>query len=125
MGSPVKAVLDTNILIDYLNGAPQSEKEIERYREPLISVITWMEVMAGAKGTPVELLTRGFLQQFRIEPISMEIAEEAVALRAARKLKLPDAVVLATARVNRCRLVTRNTKDFPASDPTVRVPYRL
>ena len=121
----MKAVLDTNILIDYLNGAPQSEKEIERYREPLISVITWMEVVAGAKGPPVELLTRGFLQQFRIEPISMEIAEEALALRAVRKLKLPDAVVLATARVNRCRLVTRNTKDFPASDPTVRVPYRL
>lgn len=43
----VKALLDTNILIDFLNGVPQARDEIARYRRTAISIITWMEVMAG------------------------------------------------------------------------------
>ena len=121
----MKAVLDTNILIDYLNGVTRAASEIARYREPTISIISWMEVMAGAKGSPFELLARAFLGQFDVQGVSTDIAEAAVELRASRKLKLPDAIVLATARVNKCPLVTRNTKDFPARDPDIRVPYRI
>lgn len=38
--------------------------------------------------------------------------------------KLPDAIILATAQVHRCELVTRNTKDF-ADIPGVITPYHL
>ena len=44
----VKALFDTNILIDYLNAVPQARSELQRYTEKAISIITWMEVMAGA-----------------------------------------------------------------------------
>ena len=39
--------------------------------------------------------------------------------------KLPDALILATARDREITLLTRNTKDFPEDDPNIRVPYRL
>lgn len=43
----MKAVLDTNILVDYLVGKEQARKELELYDEAFISVITWMEILAG------------------------------------------------------------------------------
>jgi predicted nucleic acid-binding protein len=50
----------------------------------------------------------------------------AAALRRERpRLKLPDAIILATAQTRGRVLVTRNTKDFPAEMPGIRVPYVL
>ncbi len=40
-------------------------------------------------------------------------------------MKLLDAIILATAQVNGAILITRNTHDFPAAMPGVRVPYTL
>lgn len=121
----MKAVFDTNILIDYLNGVQRAATEIERCSSPVISIISWMEVMAGVKDSPHEMLTRSFLRKFSTQDITSEVAEEAVSIQAGRRIKLPDAIVLATARVHRCSLVTRNTKDFPGNDPDICVPYKL
>lgn len=35
----------------------------------------------------------------------------------------PDSIVWATARCEGCLLVTRNSKDFPPTEPGVRIPY--
>ena len=40
-------------------------------------------------------------------------------------MKLIDAFILATAQVSGAILITRNTKDFPANMPGIRVPYNL
>jgi predicted nucleic acid-binding protein len=53
------------------------------------------------------------------------VAEESVTLRRTTRLKLPDAIILATARVHGLTLSTRNTKDFSPTDPTIRIPYEL
>jgi predicted nucleic acid-binding protein len=42
-----------------------------------------------------------------------------------RRLKLPDAIGWASARLNEALLVTRNTKDFPAHESGVRIPYQV
>jgi predicted nucleic acid-binding protein len=39
------------------------------------------------------------------------------------KLKVPDAVILATAHSLEALLVTRNSKDFSPDNPMARVPY--
>src|SRR5262245_646148 len=39
--------------------------------------------------------------------------------------QLPDAIIWATARRKNTLLVTRNIKDFPESEPDIRLPYRL
>jgi predicted nucleic acid-binding protein len=48
-----------------------------------------------------------------------------VLLRLKRKLRLPDAIILASARVNGWMLLTRNTRDFDPRWPEIREPYRL
>lgn len=120
----VKPLFDTNILIDFLNGVPSAREELDRYDERAISVITWMEVLIGAEAA-VEEATRRFLAGFAMLSIDDPIADRAVAFRRSRKVKLPDAVIWATAEVHSLLLVTRNEKDFPTDMLGVRVPYRL
>ena len=120
----MNAVLDTNILIDYLKAIPQALTEVDRYSHISISIITWMEIMAGAKPTDVQP-TRTALLTFTCLPISQQVADQAFIIRRDRKIKLPDAIILATAQVAGQILVTRNTRDFGTTDPQVRIPYVL
>ncbi len=121
---PVKAVFDTNILVDYLNGHVKAAEELRRFSELVISRITWIEVLAGAS-LEDEDETRRFLRLFRIEELTADIAETALEIRRERKPRLPDAIILATAQRLGCLLVTRNTKDFDSRSPEIRVPYRM
>ena len=121
----MKAVFDTNILIDYLNGLPQAREEIARYEDRFISRITWMEVLTGVLDTRHESSVRGFLSSFTVTELATPVAEEAVRLRRERKLRFPDAVILAAARTQNALLITRNTKDFNPAWPEIREPYRL
>ena len=58
--------------------------------------------------------------------ISDEIARCAAQLCGQRSsLSLDNAVILASAQVAGRILITRNTKDFPAAMPGIRVPYTL
>lgn len=120
----VKALFDTNVLVDYLNAVPQARNELRRYESKAVSIVTWMEVMVGATEN-VEDATRAFLNTFEIIALDETIAERAVSLRRSHHVKLPDAIIWATARVHAMLLVTRNTRDFPAGDPGIRMPYRL
>ena len=120
----VGALFDTNILIDYLNGLEPAKKELDLYPDKAISLLTWMEVMVGAT-TESDTLIRNFLSGFVNLPIDKEVADVAVSLRQQKRIKLPDAIVWATALVNKRLLVTRNTKDFSADEPGTRVPYQV
>ena len=120
----VKALFDTNILIDFLRGVPAARDELNRYPDKAISIVTWMEVMAGAPEL-TEPGTRGFLGGFALVDLDEPVAERAVTLRRQHRLKLPDAIVWASAQVRAMLLVTRDTKGFPADDPGVRMPYRI
>jgi predicted nucleic acid-binding protein len=120
----VKAVIDTNILVDYLHGIALAGTELALYQSPSISVISWIEVMAGTTAQ-TESTARAFLQTFDLLQIDAKVAEQAVILRKARRIKLPDAVIWATAQVHQCLLVSRNTRDFDQNDPGVRVPYTI
>ena len=117
------ALFDTNILIDYLRGRSEAETELARHRRKAISVVTWMEVLAGARDEAEEDVIEMFLRDFRLIELSRPIAREAVALRRSHRIRLPDAIIWATARHESALLVTRNTKDFPRDEPGVRVPY--
>jgi predicted nucleic acid-binding protein len=120
----VTPLFDTNILIDFLNRVPEARKELALYERRAISIIAWMEVMTGVDAES-EDRTRRFLSNFDVMPIDESVAELAVTIRRHRKLKLPDAIIQATASVNSMLLVTRNEKDFSFDMPGVRIPYRL
>jgi predicted nucleic acid-binding protein len=122
---PVSELFDTNILIDHLNGVAKATREIRRSHDPAISVITWIEVMTGAASPGEEAILRAFLSNFQCLEITREVAERAAAIRRQKRLKMPDAIILATAEATGRQLVTRNVKDFPAGTRGVRVPYKI
>ena len=119
----MRALFDSNILIDYLNGVAGARTELARYERPAISMITWIEVLVGASSKS-EQATRGFLSAFERIEVTAPIAELAAAIRRDKGLRIPDAIILATARSENLLLVTRNSKDFPANAPGIRIPYR-
>ena len=120
---------DSNILIDALAGFDPAKGEIARAAgmggRVWISRMVWIEVMS--KGSPKDLRrTEHFLSGFVVDEVDVEIGARAAALRRERpRLRSPDAIILATAQLRSRVLVSRNTKDFPAELPGVRVPYVL
>lgn len=124
MGRPhADAVFDTNILIDYLIGREEAQQEIDRYPRRAISIITWMELQIGSKTDGEADVIDMFLREFRVIDITRQVARRAIDIRRRTRIRLPDAVIWATAQLESAVLVTRNTKDFPADDPGVRIPY--
>ena len=115
---------DTCILIDYLRGVSQARAACDRYGDRAISIVTWMEILVGARASH-EGEARSFLLNFQVLPLTPEVAERAVKIRRSSKIKLPDAIIQATAQTERRVLLTRNTRDFPASAPGIYIPYTL
>ncbi len=115
-------LLDTNILIDYLRGIPAALAVCNQHSDRAISIITWMEVIVGATSEN-EDQTRAFLRNFHTLPLSSAIAERAVLIRRGSRLKLPDAIIQATAEEFSRILLTRNTRDFPPGTPGIQIPY--
>lgn len=121
----MKAVIDSDVLIDFLQGAAEAKEELEHYDEPLYSIISWMEVMSGAKTENERESAESLFHSLAEVPITRKVAAKAVEERQSLRLKLPDAIILASADIEGCILVTRNSKDFDAEDPRIRFPYSL
>ncbi len=121
----MKAVFDTNILIDYLNGVEAAQRELARYSIRQISIITFIEVMVGSQNEAEEDALRGFLASFEVLELTAKVAKEAILIRKQNRLKIPDAIVYATARTQGCILVSRNTKELKRDWPDIRVPYEI
>jgi predicted nucleic acid-binding protein len=110
-----EAFFDTNILIDWLNASHDDRRRISR--------IVWAEVLAGepdATRTSVERL----IARFEVVEVDAVIAARAAKVRYQTRIKLMDALIYATSQLHDAVLVTRNTKDFPATMPGIRIPYQ-
>ena len=76
-----------------------------------MSVVTEIELLSYPNLTPVvEVEIRDFLAQIIVVDINYHIKELAIALRKNYKLKLPDAVVAATAQHENADLLTNDSK---------------
>jgi predicted nucleic acid-binding protein len=90
-----------------------------------------MELYSGAVARPSEgVRSKALLETFTVLPIDSGIAEQAIAIRRNSllnppKVKLPDAIIGATAVQWRIPLITRNPEDFTslADLVPVHVPY--
>ena len=108
-------LLDTNVIIDYCNARlPVNAKELLQNIEPRISVITSVELFSSEKITEKELLK---LKQFVsistvYSNITPDIVIRTISIRQLYKIKLPDALIAATALQYNLTLITRNTDDF-------------
>ena len=118
----VKALIDTNVLIDFLAGHEPARQEIQRHARPAISIVTWMEILVGIRPNEASKV-RQWLNTFERIGVDERVAGRAVEIRRERRIRLPDAIIWASAQVHGMVLVSRNYRDFPRDAPDVRVPY--
>ncbi|HJP62312.1 MAG TPA: type II toxin-antitoxin system VapC family toxin [Mucilaginibacter sp.] len=119
-------IFDTNVLI-YLSKNVLSLDKILTYNAS-ISVITKIEAL-GFSFSKVEerRLLRDICNELEIVPLTDLIAIETIRLRSKNKIKLPDAIIYATALVLKEPLLTNNVADFKSLDPKVELinPFNL
>ena len=111
MKAGLNALFDNNILVDYLNGISAAKAEVDLYDDKAISIITWMEMQIGTDEADQMSVDR-FLSKFTLLTLDAKVSAKAVALRRKRRIKLPDAIIWATALAESRLLVTRNVKNF-------------
>ena len=107
----VQLLLDTNVIIDFLKleKAAFDLSTLLLEHECFVSVITKLELLKYPLITPTEETTiNNFLQLVPIIPINTAIENETISLSRSTKLKLPDAIIGATAIVFGAELVTRD-----------------
>lgn len=98
------------------------DKILAEYDEFFISIITYMEVLGYQfEDQDEEKLIVQLLDQFDIIHLNMEIAKEVVSIKQRKKVKLPDAIIFAAAKMNKCELMTHNIEDFKNIDEMVKI----
>ena len=105
-GTVADVLLDTDVFIDHLRGAAAIKPARHRIH---YSVVTRAELFAGSTAT--DLATQ-VLGPFREIPVDRRVAERAGRVRREHSLRLPDALIAATALEHGLQLSTRNVKDF-------------
>ena len=99
-------LVDTDIFIDH----PRGSAELKPGRNRLhYSVVTRAELFAGNSAT--DLVTQ-VLAPFRELVVDRSVAERAGRVVREFQLRMPDALIAATALENRLTLTTRNRRDF-------------
>ena len=119
------ALFDSNIVIDYLNGIPKAAAELAQYRQAFISPITRIDAQVQAPPGLEDARRQAIDANFKRIELDEAMRQESLQLRRTYRLKLPDAMIWASARINGWQLVTRNTTDFPPHWAGIRVPYIL
>jgi predicted nucleic acid-binding protein len=111
-------VLDTNAVLYFLGG---------RLREPLpqaqiyISVITEIELLSyPLLSSENESEIYAFLADVTVIDLSQDIKQATISLRRQYRFKLPDAIIVATARFLDAELLTNDIKLLKTPDVSVR-----
>lgn len=110
-------LLDSNAVMGYLN-KDSTQGFIGQFEQALVegaavSVITTIEVL-GWRGhdTTSRASAESLLRCLEEMPLSISVVQQAIALRSKYSIKLPDAVIAATALTANLKLMTRNQTDF-------------
>ena len=107
-------LIDTNALSDYfgeklpLNGLDFIDILVNE--NPQISVMTRIESLSYL--TPQIETFRSFVNYSTVFDLTEDIIVRTIALRRSRRIKIPDAIIAATALEYDLTLITHNTSDF-------------
>jgi len=114
----LKYLWDTNIVIYFLQN--QFPASVERYIDsvlenslPAFSAITEIELLCWKTASKNELtILHQFIKEANVFDLENEIKLKTAEVRKTYNVKLPDAIIAATALVYDLTLITRNDKDF-------------
>lgn len=111
-------LIDSNVVIDYLAGQlPELGMTfMNRLMDnvPQISVITQIEILGYNTSAEAQELLAGFIRNSRVLPLNDDVVSRTILLRKNYRIKIPDAIIAATALEFECILLTRNSEDFKA-----------
>ena len=112
----MKLLFDTNIFIYHFNNQ-LTESGTALLREGIAgegaySVITRIEVLGYRQSESAESQAKQLLSKLVELPLTSEIAERTIAIRKSLRIKVPDAIIAATALEYSLQLVSRNEEDF-------------
>jgi predicted nucleic acid-binding protein len=117
-------VFDSNIIIGFLNKYPNFPNLSAEYadKERYISIVTKLELL-GFPGITVEQENDiyNFLDDVSVVPLTESIERETIAIRRVTRLKLPDAIIAATAIVLDVTLISRDDDLLNCTYPKLRV----
>lgn len=109
---------DTNTVIYYLQQQlpPAGERLIDdllKQEQPAISTITEIELLCWKTATEKDIIVmQNFIDDALVIELEQSIKLKTAELRKAYRIKLPDAIIAATAVTYGFKLVTRNISDF-------------
>ena len=119
----ILGIFKVELVLVWVRADDEAQQEFERYTRRGISILTWMELQMGSRTEGESDVIDLFLREFRVIEITRQVARRAAQIRRRTHVRLPDAIIWATAQMESAQLVTRNTKDFPKNDPAIRIPY--
>jgi len=99
-------LVDTDVFIDHLRGAQELKPGRHRLH---YSVVTRAELFAGNTASD---RSATLLSPFREVVVDRSVAERAGRIRRESGIRLPDALIAATAIEHKLSLATRNRSDF-------------
>jgi len=109
---------DTNIVIYYLQqqfpAFPEAYMdELLEQHTPVISAITEIELLSWKNASPQDITVIGdFIRDARVIELDPEVKIKTADIRKTFGLKMPDAIIAASALVHNLTLLTRNVSDF-------------
>ena len=121
-------LIDTNSVIDYLdNKLPDNSNELIDSIEIQTSVIVRIELLSWHEATKHQTqILEEFIGNALVFGLEETIIIKAIDIRKNYRIKLPDAIIAATALVKQLILITRNVSDFK-NIPTLHIidPWSL
>lgn len=119
-----KAILDTNVIIFASKQSIDIDQLLSKYDSFYVSIITYMEVYGYEfEDQEEKILVDALFEGLIVIDINKPIAEQTIVYRKNKfkKIKLPDAVILATAKYVDADLITDDWDDFQGIDNYVNV----
>lgn len=120
----IDSILDSNAIIFASKQKLDTDELLSRYDNFYVSIITYIEVYAYEFTDQTE---KDFIDEFfkilKIIEVNQEIADQAIIYRKnkSKKIKLPDAIILASAKYVNADLLTDDWDDFQNIDSTVTI----
>jgi len=114
----IKYLWDTNTAIYYLqqqfpSSAEKFIDDLLKEESPIISAITEIELLCWKTATEKDIeILKGFISDSLVVELEQSIKLKTAEIRKTHRVKLPDAIIAATALVYGLTLVTRNVEDF-------------